>query len=296
MITAATLFSGIGGDALGLERAGFRILWNAETLPYPSSVLAARWPEVPNLGDVTTIDWSAVERPTVLAGGFPCQDISNAHTNGRRKALAGKRSGLWNSFANGIANLVPSWVIIENVAAWERWVPEVRARLARFGYASLPVELSAGSFGAPHKRPRCFVVAHSDGDSQSLRSLDEEVAGLRPLPRGGRDWRCPPPGGFRMANGLPCGVDRLHALGNSVVPTAVEFIGRWIADQEASAANGGAALAPKPDWQEPVGHLAAQSDGGDGPCEAKGCPERGVEWQHGLWVCERHIDGLRRRR
>jgi DNA (cytosine-5)-methyltransferase 1 len=227
--TAATLFSGIGGDALGLERAGFRILWNAEILPYPSSVLAARWPEVPNLGDVTYFDWSTVERPHVLAGGFPCQDISNAHTNGKRRALDGPRSGLWRYFEDAIRQLRPRWVIIENVSAWARWVPEVRADLSVVGYASLPVELSAGTFGAPHKRPRAFVVAHANGDGKPLRSLNEEVACLRPLPRGGRDWRCPPPGGFRMADGLPHGVDRLHAVGNSVVPTVVEFIGRWIA-------------------------------------------------------------------
>lgn len=231
MTTAATLFSGIGGDALGLERAGFRILWNAEILPHPSAVLAARWPEVPNLGDVTEIDWSTVERPRVLAGGFPCQDISNAHTNGKRRALRGRKSGLWFEFHAAVAKLAPEWVIVENVAAQERWVPEVRTNLAGLGYASLPVELSAGTFGAPHKRPRVFVVAHPDRDGQPLRSLDEEVARLRPLPRGGRDWRCPPPGGFRMAHGLPGGVDRLHALGNSVVPAVVEFLGRWIARQ-----------------------------------------------------------------
>lgn len=231
MTTFATVFSGIGGDALGLERAGFRPLWFAETGEYTSACLAVRWPEVPNYGDVLKIDWSTVERPHILAGGFPCQDISNAHTNGKRRALDGDSSGLWWDFLDAIECIQPNWLIVENVSAWDRWVPDVRASLDGFGYASLPVEVSAGTFGAPHKRPRCFVVANANGDGESLRSLHEEVARLRPLPRGGRDWRCPPPGGVRMANGLPNGVDRLHALGNSVVPAAVEFIGRWIAAQ-----------------------------------------------------------------
>jgi DNA (cytosine-5)-methyltransferase 1 len=236
--TAATLFSGIGGDALGLERAGYRLIWFAETESLPEGILSHRWPEVPNYGDVTMIDWSTLERPHVLAGGFPCQDISNAHTRTARRALAGPRSGLWTYFLTAIDVLEPAWVIVENVAAQERWVPEVRADLAGIGYASLPVELSAGTFGAPHKRPRVFLVAHPDGDSQPLRSLDEEVARLRPLPRGSGDWRCPPPDGFRMAHGVPGGMDRLRAVGNSVAPACVEFLARWIAQSDGPGAGG----------------------------------------------------------
>src|SRR5438132_8594765 len=75
--TLGSMFSGIGGLDLGRERAGMTVVWQAENEPYCSAVLAKHWPAVPNLGDVTTIDWSTVERPRVLAGGFPCQPVSD---------------------------------------------------------------------------------------------------------------------------------------------------------------------------------------------------------------------------
>lgn len=81
--TVGSLFSGIGGIDLGLERAGWTVIWQSEIKPTAIPVLARHWPDVPNLGDVTTIDWSTVVRPTLLCGGFPCQDLSHAHTNGK---------------------------------------------------------------------------------------------------------------------------------------------------------------------------------------------------------------------
>jgi len=222
-----SLFAGIGAEALGLEAAGMTPVAFAETDPFSSRVLAARWPDVPNLGDVSHVDWNGCDAQLV-AGGFPCQDISNAHTNGDRHALNGTKSGLWREYARAFDAIRPKWAIIENVAAWQRWVPEVRADLARLGYASLPMELSAGTFGAPHVRPRCFVVAHADSDSEPLRAIHEAVARIRPLPvRGGR-WRTPPPGGFRVDDGTPDGMDRCRAVGNSVNPDALTWIGTQI--------------------------------------------------------------------
>jgi len=68
-LTVGSLCSGIGGLDLGLERAGMRVIWQSEVDPYACRVLAKHWPDVPNLGDVTTIDWSTVERPDVICGG-----------------------------------------------------------------------------------------------------------------------------------------------------------------------------------------------------------------------------------
>ncbi|ART69093.1 hypothetical protein BTO20_11305 [Mycobacterium dioxanotrophicus] len=136
-----SLFSGAGGLDLAVEEAfGGHTVWHCELDPAASKVLAHRWPGVPNLGDITAVDWSTVEAIDILCGGFPCQDVSPA---GRRAGLKdGTRSGLWAMFAGAIAVLRPKVVVIENVrgllsADGEEWPAEVVAadaewaRLAR---------------------------------------------------------------------------------------------------------------------------------------------------------------------
>lgn len=227
-----SLFAGIGGLELGLERAGMRTVGQVEVDAHCRRILAQHWPEVPRHDDVRTAArwWGAASRPDVdvVAGGFPCQDISNAHTNGARLALGGAKSGLWRSFAGLVGDVRPRWVLAENVNAWERWVPGVRSDLHALGYASVPVQLSAGSVGAPHPRPRVFVVAHSDGESEPPRAVHAAVAGLRPDAADRGYWRKPFTGPFRVADGIPRRMDRLHALGNAVVPAVTEFLGAAI--------------------------------------------------------------------
>jgi DNA (cytosine-5)-methyltransferase 1 len=200
--------------------------------PFCQRVLAKHWPEVPRHDDVRTAGewWRGADRPQVgvVAGGFPCQDISSAHTNGARAGLEGARSGLWYAARDFIAALEPRWVVLENSPQWRRWVPGVRGDLHDLGYASVPLQLSAGSFGAPHKRPRVVVVAHADGDGEPLRAIHAEVAGLRPVPRGGGHWRDTQPGAVRVADGAPSRMDRRQALGNAVVPQVAEYIGRLV--------------------------------------------------------------------
>lgn len=231
-----SLFSGIGGLELGLERAGMTVVGQVELDEFCRRVLAKHWPEVPRHDDVrTAIDWwSSERRPQVdlVCGGHPCQDISNAHTNGTRRALAGAQSGLWAEYRRIVAALTPCWVLVENVAAWGRWVPSVRRQLHALGYASVPVQLSAGSLGATHKRPRVLVVAHADGQGEPLRAIHAEVARLRPVPRGSGHWRQPFSGPVRVADGVPGRLDgaRRHALGNAVVPQVAQHIGRLITE------------------------------------------------------------------
>ena len=96
-MTYGSLFSGIGGMDLGLDRAGMRCLWQVEIDSHARSVLSRHWPEVPKYTDVRTFpDGEQIEKPVIIAGGFPCQDLS---LFGKRAGLAGDRSGLWGEFA-----------------------------------------------------------------------------------------------------------------------------------------------------------------------------------------------------
>lgn len=109
-----SLFSGAGGLDMAVQAVfGGDVMWHSEVDPAASKVLAHRFPDVPNLGDITQVDWTQVEPVDVLCGGFPCQDVSAA---GRRAGIKdGTRSGLWAIFADAIAALKPSIVVIENV-------------------------------------------------------------------------------------------------------------------------------------------------------------------------------------
>lgn len=240
-----SLFSGIGAMDLGLELAGMEIAAQAEIEPHACRVLAERFPGVPNLGDVTSVEWEEtrsgfiahdhtghhsywLDDIDVIAGGFPCQDNSSARTRNERKGLDGDKSGLWREFARAVDYISPTWIIVENAPEWRRWVPRVRAELAGFGYATVPLLLSAGSFGAPHKRPRAVVVAHANGQGEPLVAIHAEVARLRPHARGAGYWRQPRPGDIRVADGAPDRMDRLRACGNAVVPQVFEWLGRQI--------------------------------------------------------------------
>ncbi|WP_425332700.1 DNA cytosine methyltransferase [Brooklawnia propionicigenes] len=109
-----SLFSGYGGLDLAVEHVfNARTVWFSELNEPVARVFARHWPDAPNLGDITTIDWSLVEPVDILIGGFPCQDVS---TVGKRAGLApGTRSGLWAHMAEAIDALQPEWVVIENV-------------------------------------------------------------------------------------------------------------------------------------------------------------------------------------
>lgn len=180
---AGSLFSGVGGLDMAVSHVfGAEHAWVCEFDPAASLVLATRFPNVPNLGDITKVDWSAVEPVDILCGGFPCQDLSAA---GKQAGLQeGTRSGLWSHFATAIDMLRPRIVVIENVrgllsAKAHRGVESedttvgeggggsvlraagaVLGDLADLGYDAEWQLVSAASVGAPHKRDRVFIVAH----------------------------------------------------------------------------------------------------------------------------------------
>ena len=184
-----SLFSGYGGLDLAVRSVyDAEHAWFCEFDPAPSRILAHHWPDVPNLKDVTAVDWATVEPIDILTGGFPCQDVSVA---GRRAGMTdGTRSGLWSHMVKAIDALRPGLVVIENVgglfsaqadsrvepceynmgdadsgghAVLLRALDSVLGTLATLGYDAEWTALRAADVGAPHGRLRVFITAHPSG-------------------------------------------------------------------------------------------------------------------------------------
>jgi DNA (cytosine-5)-methyltransferase 1 len=155
-------FAGVGGFSLGIHKAiptaecaGF-----SEIDKYASAVLAYHYPNTKNYGDIATIDWSTVPDFDLLVGGSPCQDLSVA---GKRKGIAGERSGLFTEFIRALQEKKPAYFIWENVkgalSSNEGWdFAEVQTQMAECGYQLWWQVLNAKDFGVPQNRDRIFVV------------------------------------------------------------------------------------------------------------------------------------------
>lgn len=181
-LTTGCLFSGYAGLSMAANAYfGSETAWFVENDAAPSKILAHHWPDVPNHGDITAIDWAQVEPVDILTGGFPCQDVSAA---GRRAGIReGTRSGLWSYFAEAINQLRPRYVVIENVRGLlsaeayrpmesepdalgdRRTGPVLRALgavlgdLSDLGYDAQWTTVAAADVGACHRRERVFIVA-----------------------------------------------------------------------------------------------------------------------------------------
>ncbi|MBM3216251.1 DNA cytosine methyltransferase [Candidatus Poribacteria bacterium] len=168
-MTFASLFTGIGGFDLGLERAGLVCRWQCESDANCAKVLTAQF-KVPLYKDVRDITGG---EPTadLVCGGFPCQDLSVA---GRRKGLAGAASGLWFEFQRVLAAHRPEWVLIENVPGLlssngGRDFAEVLSGLEELRYGVAWRVLDSQHFGVPQRRRRVYIVGHlGDGRAASV--------------------------------------------------------------------------------------------------------------------------------
>jgi DNA (cytosine-5)-methyltransferase 1 len=157
-LTVGSLFSGIGGLDLGLERAGMKVIWQSEIDSYCNKVLKKHWPEVPNHGNIKEIEWQTVERPDVICGGYPCQPFSTA---GKRRGTDDPRH-LWPWVRDSISALRPTYAILENVRGHlSMGGLQVIGELAQIGYDAEWRVVSAAGMGAPHRRERLIIVAYS---------------------------------------------------------------------------------------------------------------------------------------
>lgn len=249
-MTFGSLFAGVGGFDYGLEMAGLRCVWSVELDEWRRRLLALRFPNAKQHDDVSTFTGEGFERPDVICGGFPCQDISHC---GKGAGIGGKRSGLWHEYARIIRTLRPRFVIVENVAAL--LVPErggavapmgrVLGDLAEIGYDAEWDCLPASAFGAYHERDRVFIVAYParvDGRSHDLLEASGEwrasiqsgrlsrmsvATDCRKRPH--QRLRCEPELD-RLVRRIPGALDRLSGIGDSVYHAVAEWIGRRLMD------------------------------------------------------------------
>lgn len=251
-----SLFAGIGGFDLGLERTGrFKTVAVAEWKPFQRQVLAKHWPLARQYEDVrdVTADRLAADglAPNVVTAGFPCQDISHA---GVRAGIDGERSGLWREVVRITDDVRPDWLLLENVAAiLGRGLDRVLGDLAEIGFDAWWDCVPASFLGYPHERDRWFAVAYPAGvrRDQGERCAQEWRRLLRARSLGGpSSWAQAANDDevrsrlIRTVDGLPDHVHRLDALGNAIVPEIPELIGRAILAAEPSACE--AVTTPRP--------------------------------------------------
>jgi DNA (cytosine-5)-methyltransferase 1 len=218
---------------LGLERAGFETRWQVENDGFASAVLRRHWPDVPNFGDITKIDWQWVPRVGLLCGGFPCQNTSSVSV--QRAGLQGEHSGLWTYFAQAIGEIRPRYVLVENSCSLTvRGLNTVLGDLANFGYDAEWDCIPAAAVGANHLRARIWILAYPAGERDGVSENSLCAGGCGPIHS---DWWSREPDVRRVDDGIPDRVDRLTALGNAVVPQITEHIGNlimnWLSENHA---------------------------------------------------------------
>jgi DNA (cytosine-5)-methyltransferase 1 len=272
-----SLFAGIGGFDLGLERAGMTCAGQVEIDPFCQRVLAKHWPNVKRMGDIREVKGDEFGTVDLVAGGFPCQPFSFA---GKQRGQKDNRY-LWPEMLRVIEAIRPRWVLGENVAGIiHMGLDKVLFDLEVQGYACQALIIPACSVGAPHRRDRVWIIGNSNKESKPTMSFHAEVEKPRGAPTvssqpdgdcrqpdelatSGEDWLSYEPGGVccsessRAIWSAECGVSPLDdgvsskvdpsigALGNAVVPQVVEALGCAILATESAfkAAESGATSA-----------------------------------------------------
>lgn len=235
-ITIGSLFAGIGGFELGLERAiaNSKTIWQCEQDKYCRTVLSKHWPNAKIYTDITEMNTDEIERPDIICGGFPCQDISIA---GKGEGIHGKKSGLWWEMHRIISDLRPRIAILENVPAITfRGGRDVLGSLASIGYDAEWTVISARQFGAPHFRRRWFCVAYSNSTRCKKWIFTKPAEQMRQYAQSNTQdasqsyWKRyeAPSALCTVDDGIPNRVARLKALGNAIVPQCSEYIGHCI--------------------------------------------------------------------
>lgn len=169
-MTFGSLFAGIGGFDLGLERAGMECRWQVEIDDYASRVLAKHWPHVTRWGDVRTFPPGTADewRVDLICAGVPCQPVSHA---GKQKGADDER-WMWGEALRVVADIQPTFFVAENPIGilnhdGGRTFRGLLRAIASVGYVCEWHVIAASDVGAPHRRQRVWLVAHADGVSRT---------------------------------------------------------------------------------------------------------------------------------
>jgi DNA (cytosine-5)-methyltransferase 1 len=245
------LFAGAGGGILAGHLLGHRCIGAVECEPYAQKVLLARQrdgslPAFPIFSDVRDFDGRPYAgRVDIVAGGFPCQDISGA---GQGAGIDGEQSGLWVEMARIVHEVEPRFVYVENSPMLtSRGLGRVLGDLAALGFDARWGVLGAHHTGAPHERERIWILANHPSERRGARRPRGSTAGrarqheqaFSDVPRPDKDRverRQQLPSGFgkarggasspwptepelgRVADGVANRVERIAAIGNGQVP------------------------------------------------------------------------------
>ena len=190
-LTAVSLFAGVGGFDLALERAGVKVVAAVEIDKNARGVLAKQFPNTQLFNDVTTVtgkdlrDAGFIPEHGIITGGFPCQDLSVA---GKRAGLAGQRSGLYWQIVRLVEELSPKYLILENVPGLlssngGKDMGTVIGALTDRGYGVGWRVLDAQYFGVAQRRRRVFIVGCLGDDGAApgeILALCEGLSGDTP--------------------------------------------------------------------------------------------------------------------
>ena len=216
-------FSGIGGFSYAAKTlvGGFETVAFVECEPYCQKILKKHWPTVPIYEDIRTYKPEPYSA-SVIVGGFPCQDISQA---GLQAGITKEtRSGLFFQLMRIICLVRPKYIVLENVAAiLFNGLGIVLGELASAGYDTEYACIPASALGACHKRDRFWLVAYPSSaglQRQNIKKMERTIWPKSPARRLNPNWRQykSEPVLVRGSDGLSNWVHRTKALGNSIVP------------------------------------------------------------------------------
>ena len=209
-----SLFSGIEAASVAWEPLGWEPVCFAELDPFPCAVLEHRYPDVPNVGDVTKVKWKKFKNKCdIVVGGSPCQSFSVA---GKREGLSGE-SGLMFEYIRAVREVRPRWFLWENVpgalsSEGGEAFRQLLSEMDKLGYGLAWRVLDAQFFGVAQRRRRVFLVGRLGacppvevlfepegmrGDHPSSREKRQELAEAA----GG----CPASAGFKFHQGAGAG-------------------------------------------------------------------------------------------